>query len=107
MNEVARVSELEHGRAKRKCPGPATSTGPNVIDKTHVVSILRALPIACAHVSQGPCAKIKTLCGSFENEEQRRAWFEAAHMHALLGSCPKTVNCVVSGIRCWAAGSIR
>ena len=51
----------------------------------------------------GPRATLKAFCATLPSAGVRSEWLQEAYLKALLGSCPKSLNSVRSGIRCWLA----
>ena len=51
----------------------------------------------------GPTKAAATLASSLRNEAEAKAWLETARLQAVLGSAPRSVPSIRSGLRCWAA----
>ena len=51
----------------------------------------------------GPRAALTQLLREKSGQRERSEWVEQARVDALLGSCPRSHDSFLSGIRCWAA----
>ena len=49
----------------------------------------------------GPHKAIRVLKDTLGSDKLRASWAEQAYANAILGSCSKSVRCVISGLRCW------
>ena len=50
-----------------------------------------------------PVGAIKYLARSFHDDSERCEWIVKARMLAIVGSCPKSLPSIRSGINCWGA----
>ena len=59
--------------------------------------------LVIAAPTAGPQATLKAFCKAVPTAQARSDWLREAYSNALLGSCPRSVASVRSGIRCWLA----
>ena len=52
---------------------------------------------------KGPVAETALICRSISGYKESKDFVEKARIGAIVGSCPKSLPSVVSGIRCWCA----
>ena len=52
-------------------------------------------------INCGPTAAAKKLKTMLPSDKQKTAWRLMAQCEAIMGSCPKSMDSVRSGIRCW------
>ena len=48
-----------------------------------------------------PRRALKQCAEEHDTEAKRLAWLAAARTNAILGSCPKSLKSLISGLRCW------
>lgn len=49
----------------------------------------------------GPAQAMKRI--KFASDIERIEWLERARVAAIVGTCPRTVSSVISGVKCWSS----
>ena len=103
LNDLAcKMSKM--GALARRGNALASQREKVLTETAQLPGIVYASPLCAADVSHaGPRGACKRLRADNWSDQQRAGWIEQARHSAILGSCPRSRNSVVSGIRCYLA----
>ena len=101
------LSAIRQTFASLQCAGEfresATSRSPRRKQYEHVLELLKAKPKSTVAEHCGPRGALRKVMEAVGNQDERQAFIKQASLDAVLGACPKTMDSLKCGIRCYAS----